>query len=330
MKRDTIIIGNGIGLTLSATHFNLSNALDSAWKSSSLSATEKALISQHCLYHLKHDYPVDEEEFYHLSNTCSCCSGLSKDEVTGIPFLKDDAKIFPEVIQKFKTAVAWNLFSYGGKLPDSFVLPLVSHVKSTNSHIATFNYDGLLYKCFYENGVFGDYDHAHLIDGFHCDSPKQFDGDHLKRKNSHDFGLYLHLHGSSLFYGEDDMPKKQSMARIDSSIICRHLILSDNLHKEEQIQKSLVLRTYWDVLGPCIDESEKVFIFGYKGLDSHLNNCISEHIEGKEVIVIEWDKTGPYTERQIFWNTSLFTRKKPIKFSLFHLSNILDFVDWEM
>jgi hypothetical protein len=54
---------------------------------------------------------------------------------------------------------------YGGGLPPEFLGSLVDFVRRTRSHVATLNYDKLLYGAFLDAGLMADYFNTTLVDG---------------------------------------------------------------------------------------------------------------------------------------------------------------------
>jgi hypothetical protein len=72
---------------------------------------------------------------------------------------------------------------------------LINFVSSTKSHVATLNYDKLLYEEFINAGICSGFS-GQLVDGF---TSSGFDSSNLVRLYGRNFGYYMHLHGSPLF-----------------------------------------------------------------------------------------------------------------------------------
>ena len=72
---------------------------------------------------------------------------------------------FPTAVGNYIHKVATRLHSYPNGLPDSFLRPLIEFVSETKSHVATLNYDKLLYDPFLESGLMAGYYETTLVDG---------------------------------------------------------------------------------------------------------------------------------------------------------------------
>lgn len=258
------------------------------------------------------------------------CQLLDWISTPNVSWLSNDGQVFPAAIEKFITSVAWHFHHFSGFLPKVFLDELVNYIKHTQSHIATLNYDNLLYQSLIDADILRGGYSGRLVDGFWASG---FKADNLERKQGKTFGYYLHLHGSPLFVNRGETAIKQSQRSRNEDIPSPHLVLSHVRHKKSLIASSSVLSAYWRFLERGIRESEKVIIFGYSGNDSHLNQALVENttakgLEGedlfKPIIIVEWEGNGNQKARESYWN-GLFHRSG---IRVIRLSSILDFTDW--
>jgi len=319
--RRTIITGNGLGMALDPVYFSLNRAIASVWDDPEcLSRIQKQLITECLTRQGVGEMPQGEEDLDILHRVVLACQYLLRIGRGDIHWLSDHGSEFPDAIKKFITAVAWYFHYHEHILPCNFVESISGYIQETKSHIATLNYDNLLYQNLIERGVLRGYDSA-LVDGFHRISG--FSCGNLDRKYGRDFGYYLHLHGSPLFIEANAgiLKQKQGNAR---EIPTPHLVLTHVEHKPSVIDSSVLLKTYWCYLDHAIRESEKIIIIGYSGLDDHLNRFIKALCGEKEISIIEWNGAGEREERIAFWSDKLGGKAE-----LMRLDNILDYDDWE-
>ncbi|MCP3966865.1 MAG: hypothetical protein GY750_05135 [Lentisphaerae bacterium] len=161
-----------------------------------------------------------------------------------------------------------------------------------------------------------------------------FDKDNLERHNNKNFGLYLHLHGSPLFYQENGCIKKSSLGDVYKNLQRpdtehNHIVLTHKLYKQEVIDDSRLLKTYWDKIGFCLGESNELILLGYSGNDDHLNNILREYLLAYDNIncvnIIEWHNSEETENSRInFWEKKICKNIEYIS-----LSNITDFTQWE-
>jgi hypothetical protein len=138
-----------------------------------------------------------------------------------------------------------------------------------------------------EAEILKSYD-GELVDGF---PDTGFAEEHLERRYGRDFGYYLHLHGTPLYIDSGELIIKQKQGHAEE-VSTKHLVLTHVRHKRSVIDASPVLRAYWRHLDLALQESQRVILLGYSGLDEHLNHRIRVHASGKTVLVIEWTGTG--------------------------------------
>ena len=71
-------------------------------------------------------------------------------------------------------------------------------------------------------------------------------------------------------------------------------------------------------------ESEVLIIFGYSGLDTHLNEIIKKNSSNKKIRVVEWIGEDSNSDRLMYWS-QLFNSSNLI---LTQCENILGFKNW--
>ncbi|CAM8089989.1 hypothetical protein [Klebsiella pneumoniae] len=319
MARKLIIFGNGLGMALDPEHFCLHRALQDVWNLPLfLTDVEKRLIER-CLR--RSGPPTGEDELDTLHQVVLYCKALTEIGSGSVHWLTDDGLRFPERTSIYIHKVATRLHNYDGELPQNFINALVDFVKATRSHIATLNYDKLLYNSFIDNHIFNGYS-GYLVDGM---LTAGFSAEALERKYYRMFGYYLHLHGSPLFVNESNRTVKLPRAEltINSDVPSEHIVLTHIQKKPSVIAASSVLSTYWKYLQFALFEAEEVILFGYSGLDTHLNMLIRPYIRSKNVKIIEWSGTGEQNEREQYWEKLLGKRVTVIR-----MNTITDFTDW--
>ena len=316
MSRSTIIFGNGLGMALDPDYFTLKSAMSNVWENPDYLTLEQKELITNCLQAQNswNDFPQSEDDLDVLHVVVNACNFLARVASKDYGWLNDEGERFPSATQLFFALTAWHFHSDHPKhvLPDYFLNPLCRFIENTNSHIATLNYDNLLYQKLIEKNILRGYD-EHLVDGF-WDSG--FREENLIREQGRQFGYYLHLHGTPLFLdgvmGEEVITPLDTIARPikQKQIVAfpaptKHLVLANVPHKPTIIASSVVLRTYWRYLQLAIKESKKIFIVGYSGLDKHLNEIISDYSEDKDVVIVEWNGTGCQDERINFWKREI-------------------------
>lgn len=149
----------------------------------------------------------------------------------------------------------------------------------------------------------------------------------LQRLYNNDFGYYLHLHGSPLFYDRHGITYKRDRHQLNQMLLdgYDHIVLTHVRHKRSVIGASLVLSTYWNYLNFCLAESEEIIVFGYSGYYDHLNELIAAHAQVKHLVIVEWTGAGrTQQERMQYWSQKLCGQR----FHLWRLDNILQFNSW--
>ena len=215
---------------------------------------------------------------------------------------------------------------------NDFVSTFVAFVFRSKSHVATLNYDTLLYEPF---------NNAHDIEGQQIQLCKGFSGTLLdgytkglgfstqnmeRRYNPDQKAYYMHLHGSPLFVDDDQgRPVKLTRAQLQNENGDRrsHIVLTHGAMKPVVISSSRVLEMYWSHLSEAIHESKEIILFGYSGADNHLNDKINKHRENTPVRVVERTH-GNLDGREKYWRAKFGGNTQVTPFD-----NILDFVNWD-
>lgn len=319
MTRKLIIFGNGLGMSIDPNHFSLNRALNDIWEKENFLSVEQKTLIQNCIDQQR--APEGEEELDILHQVVTACKSLNNLATDDVHWLSENGQSFPEYTAKYIHKVATDLHNYDGELPEKFEEALVSFVKESRSHVATLNYDKLLYSSFINNDVFNGYS-GYLVDGMISDG---FSSETLERLYGNRFGYYLHLHGSPLFINKNGAVKKLSRDNltIERDEASEHIVLTHVKHKPSVIAASHVLSTYWDYLQFALSEAEEIILFGYSGLDDHLNKVIRPYLNSKTLKVVEWSGTGEQGRREEYWSDKLGQAV-----SVNRLDNITDFTKW--
>lgn len=175
-----------------------------------------------------------------------------------------------------------------------FAQRFAEHIKSYKrkgiiTHVATLNYDRLLYKEFLKHKILvNSFKDTFLVDGF--TDKLGFDKENLSKKYRNIFGWYIHLHGSPLYYTnlkESRIEKSKINDDLNFNKETRnHIILCDPKQKYEAIQHAILLRTYFDYFERAIEEADKIVIIGYGGDDVHVNEVIKKFAKKKGALLI--------------------------------------------
>lgn len=321
MDRSLFVFGNGLGMSLNSEYFSLSTGLKNVWNGSEHFRIEhkKLVVSAIPNLSFEDDFPEGEEQLDKLQVAIVASEFLRGFETAEVEWLNNKSREFPEAFRRFIHEVASYFHDSPNKLSDDFLNPLSQFIDETKSHVAVLNYDNLLYDGFVDKGLLRGY-YGSLIDGF---NKTGFSKKNLDRHNIHRHGWYLHLHGSPLFVGNRKLMRTERDFLIPDEQ--SHIVLTHVQHKPLVISSSKILLEYWSRFSTACKEVEKVILFGYSGLDTHLNKIIKSTCLDKKIIVIEWEGAGSFEERGKFWK-KVFPGHN---FSLFQIDNILNFVDWE-
>jgi hypothetical protein len=320
MARYTIVLGNGLGMSLDRKYFSLSAGLAAVWSgTSSFTQQQKKLVISAIPGLSSTKYPESEEQLDILHVALVAAGFLKSFESPKVKWLSKSSRKLPQAFRQFVHEVGVYFHSSDQTLPESFVTPLVDFVNDTKSHVAVLNYDNLLYDAFVQTKVLDGYNGS-LIDGFWGDG---FASKNLERYNVPEHGWYLHLHGSPLYIGNKKLMRKdrRTLEPTENS----HIVLTHVKHKPLIIASSNILSEYWRYFDEALDESDRVVLFGYSGCDTHLNDRLHLRCQGKTIHVVEWRGNGESTERRRYWKSKL----KDCDIKLQELDNILQFTNWK-
>jgi hypothetical protein len=325
----TIIFGNGLGMAMDPVFFSLQSAFTTAWNS----LTEfDDKIKYHELIKLalpNISYPPTEEpQLKVLHQAVGACHFLSSLEGSNHRLITEEGLALPLAANIFLTKTALHFWNHQQSLPPIFSNCLAGRIRQERTHVVTLNYDNLLYQAMLSEKILNGYD-GWLIDGF---LKSGFNPSNLERRNSR-LGWYLHLHGSPLFYEEENkntgnspVINKYRTMHLEDARVKRHLVLTAFDLKPDVISQSELLSAYWDFFQQALHESNKVMLFGYKGKDIHLNKELTQALadRSKKICVVEWEREG--TDRKPFWIQMLKIEEQ----QLIHkpLNNILTY-DWK-
>lgn len=320
MARLAIVIGNGLGMAIDSEYFSLSKGLAAVWSgTSSFNQEQKNLVISAIPGLSPTDYPSSEEQLDILQVAIVAAGFLKSFESPHVKWLSNESRELPQAFRRFVHEVGVYFYNSDEALPDAFVSALAQFIDDTKSHVATLNYDSLLYDAFVQYGVLNGY-HGSLIDGF---QKSGFDKDNLDRYYASRHGWYLHLHGSPLYIGNKKLMRgdRQVLKPTEES----HIVLTHVEHKPLIIESSNILSEYWKHFDKALDEAEKIVLFGYSGCDTHLNETIRSRCQRKPVFVIEWEGSKDGLISQKYWNKQLRDCHITIK----QLRNILEFYAWK-
>lgn len=309
-------------MALSPATYSLQNALSDVWRTDELLSSEFKRLILSCLPEENDENcPSSESELDVLQLALNSCDFLSSIPAQEVHWLSEHGASFPSAVRKFLHQVASQFHDTGHELPDTFVEPLVSFINDTNSHVATLNYDNLLYSALTSHHLCSGYNGA-LVDGFYRAG---FDSENLDRRFGRNFGYYMHLHGSPLYVERAGNTVKLRQADSGSlrDLIGNHIVLTHVKHKPVVIGSSEVLSAYWRKLYDALNESGEVYLLGYSGEDDHLNQTL---VNSKivDVKIVEWEGCGDISDRLSYWSERL----PRMNVSISHYDSILEFTAW--
>ena len=325
--RKLLVFGNGLGRAIDNAFYDITRALNASWDDAAvLSEQQKKLILQ-CLPQdviEGNGAPSGENDLDLLQRILAACDLINEVERNTIEkgWLRKAGKAFPAAIRRYLHRAACEFHTNEHKIPEDFAKPLRDYIASTKSHVATLNYDNLLYGNFIGTAVFKS--DTCLIDGFIY---SRFKPEVLARKDNNKTSYYLHLHGSPLFHDDETgAPCKMKATELDkiAGTNSAHIVLTKVEHKESVIAASPILSAYWSHLDIALREVEGIILFGYSGLDTHLNRRIHDATHRKKIPIqiVEYKGAGQKADRQRYWD-DIFGQVR-----LHRPKNLLDFRDW--
>lgn len=164
MSRNTLIFGNGLGMALNPDQYYLANAIRHVWNSTATLTEQQKQFILRCLPDNNGNPPVSEDDLDYLQLAITSSEFLKGMEDDDVRWLTVEGAEFPVFTAKFIYRIATYLHLINQNLPDEFIAPFVNFLNETRSHVATLNYDKLIYSKLIENQVVRGYDGA-LVDG---------------------------------------------------------------------------------------------------------------------------------------------------------------------
>lgn len=340
MVESLFIFGNGLGRSIDPAFFDLKPALEHAWTTEGcLTATQKNLIRaclpEEVLEDENADAPQSEEQLEELQHILSACDTIAKTEQrvgadSEEGWLSAHGREFPTAIRRYLHHAACyflerDILLFDDKptnLDDEFVNILNEFILKSGAHVATLNYDDLLYEAFCDTDVFKKF---RLRDGFFRKG--RFDFEMAERNYAaRQEGWFLHLHGSPLFLDQNGEPRKVTRAEIRANhgSESTHLVLTSVKFKRTIIQGSEILNRYWKKFREIVPTSENIILFGYGGWDTHLNQALKFYAPKGSIRIVEHRNDRTDEERKAFWEDALHLDD----FTIIRLENIQDFRAW--
>ena len=293
MSDCTFLIGNGINRAVCNESFKLEKGMEKAW----------GKVTDDDLRTIIHDTleneipPKTEEQLEEIQAQIFTIISIQKDLESLHKTIQKKLELPIEKFKKNYFSYLFDMASYFYNLSFSselkkekfqkFSTKFSEFIKNHNhAHVATLNYDCMLYGEFLDNDILrDDYNQTYLVDGFWKNG---FQEEHLELKYGHNFGWYLHLHGSPLYYTDGNIIKKsQRNDELKDNIEKRnHIILCSPKQKPELIKHSYLLREYFTFFKRAIQQSEHIIIIGYGGKDEHINKVIKEYANPQTNITI--------------------------------------------
>ncbi len=310
--RSTIIFGNGLGMAIRPDIFSLNDCANKAMLSKDYSLSyDKLELIKACLpqSNTLDSFDFSEENMKELQEILFCCrriNGIETNTSVSCGWLNEHGKKFDEYMREFSFNIARYLVEYAVPVSqtrffdekyNAFEISLSEYIKASHSHLATLNYDTILYDMACRNNLFKG--KKCLFDGLIKGKP--FSNGSILRPDALKSSYYLHLHGSPLFYqnskGEvykydrKDLKELQfSVEQANGNFCGSFLVLAPPEHKSAIINSSPLLLKYWHCLAEAIQESDCVVIVGCSGEDKHLNDYITTTINKKtNVYIVEWN-----------------------------------------
>lgn len=306
-----VFIANGVGRAVDSELLTLSSGIEKGLKS--LNNTEKDIIKEFISLYTKDDISAEnitnvinneENEILAYINMVSMLTRMIK---TGKGKLKERfvSQQFGDLantINKFiyNVADSYNTekIKRNGIYPENFegfAQSLGGFIYKNKAHLATTNYDDLLYRYFLdvqiktgentEAFIMNPSKNTILSDGFtKTNSGIQFD---FSNHDLNSTSWYMHLHGSSRFhskFGSGNVFK--SYKKYDSNHV-PHIILNHFNLKEFEINLNPILHRYFDLFGKALAKINALYIIGYGGYDKHINNIVMNANDKCKIIIIE-------------------------------------------
>lgn len=310
------MIGNGLGRAIDNEYFELEKGMDKAWESLEGYPKIREIISSIIDPKEKPEKEQDLKEIqkniFYLIQIRQAYEKLT----TGI---KKDILTDPEKIEKQYYKYLLFVAKYFSDYKDEetsdeaskFLKGFSDYIETNRPHIATLNYDTILYRHFIKTKIVDGFKGS-LADGI---ADNGFQEGFLYPRFDNNYGCYLHLHGSPLFYTDKDGKIKKNahdngaFAPVeDDGNERHHIILCHPEQKYELIQHSSLLSIYFNFFKTALEEAENIIIIGYGGMDEHINDAIRNSMKNKSKKIYIVERSDPDisdNEKKKFWVSAL-------------------------
>ena len=334
--RKSILFGNGLGMALDPEFFLLEKAFRTVWNKGgdyTLDYINKQLLLK-CIGSTSDSPPKSESELLSLHSFLRSFSDLKSYETNDLKILLDNVRDFDVAVKRYFTMVSMYFHNHNVEIPEIFKENFEKFVRKYRCHIATLNYDDLIYKIIIDRNLHEDLNgrayglNFTLVQG----NPTIFNEENLSRKFNSNHSWFMHLHGSPLYVENGGATQKLSTQWVneallqDSEMIGKHIVLQHFDAKVEVITQSKLLASYWKYFFKALNESDEIVLFGYSGQDKHLNEVINLFIEKKslKVKIVEW--SGAENSKD-YWK-NIFEKLDKDSLKLIQLDNIMEY-NWE-
>lgn len=291
-----IFIANGLGLAIDDRHFQLSSGIRNA-----IDQMEKDELKDL----IKFSFPenIEDKDFdlsaHYTENNeklayINMVSMLTRMIKTASGDVKE--KLVSEELATLSSAVNSFIFRVADYYNDTnvssmkvygeqfvpFADNLCRFIYNRKAHVATTNYDDLLYRYFLNADVSVGQNRTEkimhpgkdttLIDGFNREK-----GELLynppKTTNS---SWYMHLHGSSRFYSQYNSTRIRKSFQLTSfANYVPHVILNHFDLKAFQISTNHMLNDYFSKFKEVAKKTKEIYVIGYGGEDKHINDVFN-------------------------------------------------------
>ena len=339
----TVLVGNGLGMALDPAYFNLEAGMKAAWEQMIKENDPDTNAFRRAIgIFLKKNSPENESDLqkFHeiLMNLIEIDSLAKKIPPKIMKVVHPEAHNYKTSYRDYVVGIASHFFNYPlDDYKSKNISPLSSNLEEgrQNSetqfekfikvftrfirgrfnlggkvHVATLNYDALLYKEFINERIISG--GGLLFDGM---LPNGFDSLFLNLDKT---GRYLHLHGSPLFYNDANNVIKKDTKKVGRGAFDNfkiddkfrpHIFLCHSAQKEMYINRSNLLSTYFQFFERSLRSSDCLIIIGYSGNDPHINKVIGDRQKNPKALtvkVVEYkDPNYKEGERQGFWEERL-------------------------
>lgn len=346
MSFTLFLVGNGLGRAIDNDYFALHEGIRRVWESGDEVVVENHQPILRCLNRENSQLgQPQEEEFEPIYLATKACSALSKIESGENLWLTDLGRDFPKsinyVLGKFGSSFHCDLREIKNQKFHNFISRFTQYISDNSCHVATLNYDNLLYQSFFENGILNGFRNgSRLLDGFTAngisEGPLIFDDQWLERKERNlTMGFYIHLHGSPLFIdGEVCIQKLRQSELVESfnnenlRFNKRHLVLAPTRMKPDLIIESPLLDRYWTLFDQALRQTNRVVLLGYGGFDIHVNETLKRwSMTGTKDVDVTVVTRRDSSRGLNFWASKCFGTTEPntSKLTLKTYESILDF-----